>query len=273
MSATTSVPLPPPSPRPFVRIPRGARPAARRGWSRSVQLADIDLEDQRFQHRVVVSSDDLLESLRTHGQHTPVILWGKQPPYIVIDGFRRIGAITELGGDSVEAVVETDLDEQEAYARSFSENVRRRSLSAYDRGHAIHRALHRWVLDKRDLAALLALSVRQVDRYLALLEFDERLQAALAEERISMAQAVVLHRCSPDDLDHWIEDAATSGISAAELTQRLRRNRPSRSRAYLVRDPRGFRLRAVRYRADMSPTEKRRIWEALERALRVMAQS
>jgi hypothetical protein len=32
-------------------------------------------------------------------------------------------------------------------------------------------------------------------------------------------------------------------------------------------------MRAVRYRADMSPGEKRKIWEALERGLRVIAQS
>lgn len=273
MSATTPAPLPRTGARPLPRFQPRRPPAAPRSWSQTVRLGDIDLDDQRFQHRVVVSSADLVESLRTQGQHTPVILWGKEPPYIVIDGFRRIGAISELGGETVEAVIEWTLDEQEAYARAFSENVRRRSLSAYDRGHAIHRALQRWVLDKRELASLLALSVRQIDRYLALLAFDPSLQTALAEERISMAQAVVLHRCAPDGLERWIEEVASSGISAADLTRRLRRTRPSRRRAYLVRDPRGFRLRAVRYRADMSPTEKRRIWDALETALRVMAHS
>ena len=88
-----------------------------------------------------------------------------------------------------------------------------------------------------------------------------------------MAQAVVLHRCAPDELSRWIDEVATTGISAAELTRRLRRARPSRRQAYFVRDPRGYRLRTVRYRADMSPTEKRRIWDAREMALRVMARS
>lgn len=245
----------------------------RRSWAQKVPLADIDREDQRFQHRAVVSVDDLVESLRHQGQLTPVVLWGQAAPYIVIDGFRRIGALSELGGDDVDAVVEADLDEQAAYARSFSENVRRRSLSAHDRAHAIQRALERWGLDKRDLAGLLGLSVRQVDRYLALLQFDDKIQAALAAKHITMAQAVILHRCAPSDLDHWIDEIQTSELSTDELTRSLRRRGPHRARPYLTRDPRGFRMRAVRYREDMGPGEKRKIWEALERGLRVIAQS
>jgi len=40
-----------------------------------------------------------------------------------------------------------------------------------------------------------------------------------------------------------------------------------------VRDARGFRLKPIRYRADANAAEKRRIWETLEAAMRIVAET
>jgi ParB/RepB/Spo0J family partition protein len=243
-------------------------------WAQSVPLGDID-GDVRFQHRLFASGDDLIESIRAHGQRTPVHLAGDEAPYTVVDGFRRIEALRKLGRESVVAVVEHGTAEQDLFAFSFAENVRRRSYTSWDKAHAIWQALQRWQLSKGEVAALLGLSVRQVDRYLALLTFSEPLREAVAQGRLSMAHAVVLHRAAPCDTEKWIDEAEASGLAAGELAKKLRRSpwRRDRNAISLVRDSRGFRLKPLRYRSDLSVAEKRRIWETLEAAMRIVAET
>jgi ParB/RepB/Spo0J family partition protein len=257
---------------PFRRIEGGGRV---RVWAQAVPLAEIDRADARFQHRLFASGEDLVESIRTHGQRTPVHLAGDEPPYAVVDGFRRIEALRSLGKESVVAVVERGAAEQELFAISFAENVRRRSYTTWDKAHAIWQAVQRWELGKPEVAALLGLSVRQVDRYLALLSFGEALREAVAVSRITMAHAVVLHRAAPADVARWIEEIVSSGLSASELAKRVRRSpwRRDRNSLSLVRDARGFRLKPIRYRSDSSAAEKRRVWETLEAALRIVAET
>jgi ParB/RepB/Spo0J family partition protein len=246
-----------------------------RVWAQAVALADIDRDDARFQHRLFASGDDLVESIREHGQRTPVHLAGDGAPYTVVDGFRRIEALRILGRESVVAVVERGAGEQELFAISFAENVRRRSYTTWDKAHAIWQAVQRWQLAKAEVGALLGLSVRQVDRYLALLTFSEALREAVAKGRITMAHAVVLHRTAPADVGKWIDDVEAKGLAAGELAKRLRRSpwRRDRNAISLVRDARGFRLKPIRYRSDLSVAEKRRIWETLESALRIVAET
>jgi len=248
------------------------RTAGRR--PRRVALEEIDRADTRFQYRILVSHEDLIESLRNQGQLNPVILWGERPPYIIVDGFRRIAAICALGGDSVQAVFVHAKDERRAFAIGFAENVQRRSLTAHDKANAIWRAINVWEMDKRDVAASVALSIRQVDRYLKLLELSPPLLQAVEEGRICMAHAILLDRAKPADLSTWIDDIAASGLSANDLKQRLQRIARCRGpKTYLVQDTKGFRLTPVRYRSDMSTAEKKRIWESLEAALKLIAGS
>jgi ParB/RepB/Spo0J family partition protein len=239
-----------------------------------IALADIDVADTRFQHRLVTSSDDLLESIRSYGQRTPVHLAGERPPFVIVDGFRRVDALRRLGRSSALAVVEHGATEKELFAISFAENVRRRSYSAYDKAHAIWQAIHRCQLHKSDVASLLGLSLRQVDRYLALLTFAAPLREAVGAGRLSMAHAVVLHRAAPADVSPWIDDITASRLSAAELARRMRRSPRRRDGGtLLVRDALGFRMRAIRYRHDLDEAAKRRIWGVLESAMRIVAES
>jgi ParB family chromosome partitioning protein len=222
----------------------------------------------------MMSHGDLIESLREHGQLNPVILWDSRTPYIIVDGFRRIEAISALGGDSVQAVFAHAKDEAAALVVSFAENARRKNLTAHDKANAIWRAVNLYQMDKRDVAAALALSTRQVDRYLKLLELSDPLLNAVRDDRISMAHALLLHRANLSDPSDWIDEIASGDVSAEELKRRLRRTvSQHRPRSFLVRDPKGFRLRPIRYRGDMSAAEKRRIWDSLEAALKLIAES
>ena len=255
--------------------PRTVRPGVEtsaRSWARSIPLEDIDRSDDRFQSRFQVRDEELLQSVEREGQQTPVILWRDVRPYIVIDGFRRLDCLASLGRKKALAVFESRLDEESAFALAFSQNVRRKNLSPYEKANAIQTCLSRWGMGKHDAAQLLGLSKRQVDRYVELLEFPAPLQTAVEAGRLSMAQAVVLNRTAPQDLELWIDEAAATAISAVDLAKRISSDVKKKRRTVLLRrDASGFRVAAIRYRNDMPRAQKREIWNALEEALKIMA--
>ena len=253
-----------------IRAPRRASPAVR------VPIAEIDLGDLRFQHRLAFTCGDLVASLRSHGQLTPVILSGARPPYVVVDGFRRLTALQQLGRREALATILEAASEETLFVRSLTENLRRRSLGPYDKANAIWQALRRFPTEKRDLAALLGFSLRQLDRYLRLVGFAPPLRDALEAGRLSMAHAIALHRAQLPEaaLEKWIEEIASTQLSAAALTARLRSPLGGRPRGpRLVRDAKGFRLAPIRFRRDLCEHEKRAIWDALEQALALIARA
>lgn len=248
--------------------------ADRQPWAdvQTVPIRQVDRKDMRFQLRLETRSESLLGNLREHGQRTPVILWGRTDPYAIIDGFRRIEAMTMLGYEKLNAIIRTDLDESQAFALSFSENCQRASLQPRDKAYAVWLAIQRWGIHKRDVAAAFGLSVRQIDRYLKLFDLPNAIMDAVSDERISFAHALTLDQFNVRDPEEWVRKIEETQLSADELRQKLKPRRAERGpRSYLVRDAVGFRLKQIRYRRDMPLAQKRRIWDALDSALHIMA--
>jgi ParB family chromosome partitioning protein len=69
----------------------------------------------------------LMESLKTHGQLTPIII---NRDYELIAGFRRLQAAKKLGWKSIEAVMIDKPTEQQKLEVEIEENVQRLDLSA-----------------------------------------------------------------------------------------------------------------------------------------------
>jgi ParB/RepB/Spo0J family partition protein len=247
-----------------------ARIAPDEGTVRRVDLAQVDLSDTRFQCRLGGSLGDLRRSLRTHGQLVPVVLWRSDPPYVVVDGFRRLQSLAELGVPTASAVIRNDLDERQAFSLAFLENCKRKSYSVWDKAHAVWRAVNQRRMVKAHVATELGLSVRQVERYLAMLDLSAPLREAVERQRITMAHATVLHRFSQRDPSEWITVVGREGLSARQLKRRLSRpGRLGRPRRYLQRVEGGFRMYPFRYDEDIDDREKARLVEALRQALAI----
>src|SRR6266568_2626732 len=67
--------------------------------------------NRRYEHLRVRRSDEqrrLMASLAASGQQTPIVVVavsGTPDGYLVIDGYKRIAALEQLGRDTVEAVI------------------------------------------------------------------------------------------------------------------------------------------------------------------------
>ena len=231
-----------------------------------VPISSIDRSDVRFQHRLSYGVKDLVQTLREDGQQVPVMLWSDSGSLKIIDGFRRIAALVEIGVVCVQAIVRDDIDEQRAFALSFIENVRRKSFTTLDKAHAVCVSIHQRRATSAQVAEELGLSERQVYRYLSLLKLSPELSEALRRGQISMAHAAVLSRAQIEDLASVLAMIREEDLGAEELKRRLRPRHRARPRGLLTKDGDGFRLRAVRFRPSMTPREKRGILEVLESA-------
>jgi ParB/RepB/Spo0J family partition protein len=234
----------------------------------SVPLSEIDHEDQRFQWRVNVSHADLKESIEKDGLQVPLVLWGKSKPYKVIDGFRRLHCARDLNWTEIEAVIRGDITEEEAYKLSFIENVKRKNLSAVDKAHAIWHAMYKRGLDKEPIAEAFSISVRQVERYLAIVDYPEALQKSLLSQEIAMGHAVLLSRSRGVDIPKEIERIRADVLSVPQLRKSLRARLKGREpRKYWQKLPDGFRVHSFRVGSKTSATVRERIRESLREVL------
>ena len=148
----------------------------------------------------------LLASLAASGQQTPIVvvaLSDQQPDrYLVIDGYKRIAALEQLGRDTVEAVV-WPMSEAEALVLDRSMRFTQRE-TALEEGWLLGELEERFGYGVDELARLFDRSVSWVTRRLGLVEaLPESVQQQVREGKISALVATkylaAVARVSLDD--------------------------------------------------------------------------
>jgi ParB family transcriptional regulator, chromosome partitioning protein len=145
--------------------------------------------DRRWEHlraRPAGRQRRLLASLAEAGQQTPIVVIATDEPdrYVVIDGYKRIAALQQLGRDTVEAVV-WPMGEAEALLldRSLRWNEQETSL---EQGWLLAELEQRFGYGLEELARRFDRSVSWVSRRLALVELlPESIQQQVREGKIS----------------------------------------------------------------------------------------
>ena len=146
--------------------------------------------DRRWEHlrvRRPHRQRRLMASLAESGQQTPIVvvaLEGQPGRYLVIDGYKRIAALEQLGRDTVEAVV-WPMGEAEALllerSLRFSEHE-----TALEQGWLLAEMEQRFGYGLDELARRFDRSVSWVSRRLALVELlPEAIQQQVREGKIS----------------------------------------------------------------------------------------
>ena len=99
----------------------------------------IALDSITFKHRIRRDLGDiegLMESLKKHGQLTPIIVTRNNE---LIAGFRRLQAAKRLGWKSIEAVILDRASQQKKLEIEIEENVQRQDLSAEELAEGLMR--------------------------------------------------------------------------------------------------------------------------------------
>jgi ParB/RepB/Spo0J family partition protein len=239
-----------------------------------VPLEDVNAEDKPFQYRLSARIEDLKLSLAAEGRKEPIDLTGIKP-YRIIDGYRRVEAFRSLRWSTAKALFHRGISDEEAHNLAFIKNVVRKNLSPMDKANAIFQARQR-TMKSTDLHEYFGLSLKQLMRYEALLDFSSEIQNLLDTETISMGHAKVLsdYKVEDKDLAAWVAKIRDSGLSAKLLNRELKQTCGCRvgGKAHLIlkKAKNGFRMYPFSVTRDAPQAEKDRIERALQEALGIL---
>ena len=144
--------------------------------------------DRRWEHlrvRHPQRQRRLLASLAESGQQTPIVVVAAGPPdrYLVIDGYKRIAALQQLGRDTVEAVI-WPMNAGEALLLDRSLRLSEQE-TALEQGWLLAELEQRFGYGLEELARRFDRSVSWVSRRLALVELlPEAIQQQVREGKI-----------------------------------------------------------------------------------------
>jgi ParB/RepB/Spo0J family partition protein len=232
-----------------------------------VPIDDISMDDT-YQYRLNSTTADLRASLQHEGQREPVDLTGSKP-YRIIDGFRRVEAIRQLGWKTVKAFTHARMSADEAQRLAFLKNVVRKNLSPLDKANAIRQAKKRGrTLD--ELATDFGISVKQVRRYEGLLELSTELQKLVDKGNLPMSHAIMLHDHGVRSFDKWIDLIASKNLTRLQLKRALKKSTgaraPGRKKNYLKLDKSSLRFYPFAINKETPREERDRIAKMLEDA-------
>src|SRR5438132_396617 len=220
--------------------------------------------DRRWEHlrvRRPARQRRLLASLADNGQQTPIVVVaaeGQADRYVVIDGYKRIAALEQLGRDTVEAVV---WPMSEAAAVVLDRSLRlSEHETALEVGWLLAELEQRFGYGLDELARRLDRSVSWVSRRLALVEvLPEAIQQQVREGKI-LAQVALKFlvpeaRQRLEDCNGWRRSSPSTTATRVKLANCMEpgvRDRRRSANAFWM-TPRYFSKRSGRRRTRLRP--------------------
>ena len=164
---------------------------------------------------------NLAESIRRHGQLSPLLVRHSGEGFDLIAGQRRLRALKLLGCTEAEAVVLPAGDSASAMI-ALADNIQREPLHYLDIAEACRRILDSASITLERLAVGLGVSSSALSRALMLLRLSPRVRAALRHTSLTERHARVLLRLEDEQTQlELIRQAADRHMSARALDARV----------------------------------------------------
>ena len=176
---------------------------------------------QPRRHLTPESVQQLAESIRRHGQLSPVLVRRQGDQYELIAGQRRVMALRLLGRAQAEAVVLSTGDCDSALI-ALVENLQREALNYLDEAEACRHILDSHPITQERLAASLSVSPSALANRLRLLKLPFRVRDALRRTNLSERHARALLRLDDEEVQlSLVRQAAEQRMSVKQLENRV----------------------------------------------------
>ena len=242
-----------------------------------LEFHQLDLRWEHLRVREPHRQRHLLASLAESGQQTPIVVViakNNNERYLVIDGYKRIAALRQLGRDTVEATV-WPMSEAEALLLSRSQRMSPQE-SALEQGWLLSEMEQRFGYSLDELARRFDRSMSWVSRRLALVELlPEAVQQHVREgnltAQIAMKYLVPVARVSADDCERmaaaFVKHRCDTRQAAQLYTAWREGSRVVRER--ILAEPELF-LKTQRQPQTAKPAAAEQIERDLEMALAIL---
>ena len=209
--------------------------------NRVLQLPVDMIEANPMQPRQVFGHEELeelIESIKVYGIIQPIIVTKMPGGYQLIAGERRLRSAKIIGLNTVPALVR-EAGEQEKLELALIENIQRKNLNPMERAVAYQRLIDEFSLTQEAVADKLGVSRSTVANTVRFMQLPEKVQTALAEEKISEGHAKVIAGLPNDKEQMKFFNKVISGdlnVREAENESRQLTGKPRRTTAERV-DP------------------------------------
>jgi len=184
--------------------------------------------DRRYEHLRVRRPEQhrrLLASLAAAGQQTPVVavaVGSKPDRYLLIDGYKRVTALEQLGRDTVEAVI-WPMSEGEALVLERSMRFSERE-TALEQGWLLAELDQRFGYNLQDLARRFDRSVSWVSRRLALVELlplqvQQQVRSGEISAHVAMKYLAPVARANIEDCKRMADGFAQHRFTSRQAGQ------------------------------------------------------
>ena len=193
-------------------------PSAPSGVSGSREVSVTSIQPNPEQPRRSFDPEELqalADSIAAHGVLQPVVVVEDGQGFILIAGERRLRAVTQLGLQTIPAVVRT-ANEQERLELALVENIQRSDLNALDEARAYRHLIDDFGLTQERVAERVGRSRPAVANTLRILETSPLVQTAVADGTISGGHAKALAGLE----DHSRQDVLLASVVARSLSVR-----------------------------------------------------
>jgi ParB family chromosome partitioning protein len=242
-----------------------------------LEFHQLDLRWEHLRVREPHRQRQLLASLAESGQQTPIVVViakDDNDRYLVIDGYKRIAALRQLGRDTVEATL-WPMGEAEALLLSRSQRMSPQE-SALEQGWLLSEMEQRFGYSLDELARRFDRSMSWVSRRLALVELlPEAVQRQVREgslsAQIAMKYLVPVARVGADDCERMANAFVKHRCDARQAAQLYTawREGSRMARERILAEPELF-LKTQRQPQTAKPAAAEQVERDLEMALAIL---
>ncbi|MDO4564483.1 MAG: ParB/RepB/Spo0J family partition protein [Clostridia bacterium] len=170
----------------------GGEDESRSAGVKEVRIGELDVNPN--QPRKSFDEERLQElaaSIKRHGIVQPLLVRKNGSRYTIVAGERRYRAARMLGLSSVPVII-TALDEQKTAEVSLIENIQREDLNPIEEAAAINFLMKQHDLTQEEISERIGKSRSAIANSLRLLKLDSRVQAHVADGKLSAGHAKML---------------------------------------------------------------------------------
>lgn len=162
-----------------------------------VQLSINQISPNRYQPRTIFNEekiDELAQTIHTHGMIQPIVVRkvsNTDKKYEIIAGERRYRAITQLGWETIPALIR-QMNDKETASVALIENLQREELTVIEEARAYEQLIIIHELTQEALAQRLGKSQSTIANKLRLLKLPNEIQNAILNKSITERHARAL---------------------------------------------------------------------------------
>lgn len=206
----------------------------------------IDVRPQARQHFGHESLVRLAETIRQHGQQSPILVEPHDGRYSIVAGERRYRAMTLLGAESIEAKVVCLKTKADADAASLVENCAREDLLPMEKARGIAALIASRGYTAAEAATHLGISESSISKLLAVLDLPQDVQVSIDRGELALSSAYEITRI-PDTVlrDQTARTAARNHLSREQVVRMISRGTSgdmSRTQRFSANLHRGIRV-------------------------------